>query len=209
MLECDGPRSMNKERISNLCAWEWVCVWERELERETERGRLPSPLVWQLSSVLLPPLNWVPHCLPVRTLTPGMQLTSLAVSFSLLPPVQQLLVWNNRVRISGSMRQGNNCWNWIFCPILMIMEIFTTLAKNYSSEYAKLAGKYLLSGEIFQLYSISYLFFTNSLSSRFKDLFCDVLRVCLLPWWSLYHLPAVLWSTSIVVSRASPFKSSW
>ena len=45
-----------------------------------------------------------------------------------------------------------------FCPILMIMEIFTTLAKNYSSEYAKLAGKFLLSGEIFQLYSIIFLF---------------------------------------------------
>ena len=40
----------------------------------------------------------------------------------------------------------------------MIMEIFTTLAKNYSSEYAKLAGKFLLSGEIFQLYSIIFLF---------------------------------------------------
>ena len=30
--------------------------------------------------------------------------------------------------------------------------------KNYSSEYAKLAGKFLLSGEIFQLYSIIFLF---------------------------------------------------
>ena len=36
----------------------------------------------------------------------------------------------------------------------------------------------------------------NSLSSCFKDLLYDVLRVCLLPWWSLYHLPAVLWPTS-------------
>ena len=76
---------------------------QRERER-LEREKLPSPLVWQLSSVFLPPLNWVPHCLPVWTLTPGMQLTSLAVSFSLLPPVQQLHVWNNRVRISGSMQ---------------------------------------------------------------------------------------------------------
>ena len=145
MLECDGPRCMKKwSKISNLCAWE-----RERLERE----KLPSPLVWQLSSVFLPPLNWVPHCLPVWTLTPGMQLTSLAVSFSLLPPVQQLLVWNNRVRISGSM-QGNNCQNWIF--LSYVNDYGNLEQKNYSSEYAKLACKFLLCSENF---SCTVLFF--------------------------------------------------
>ena len=97
-----NPLSMEKPSLQN--------VRPRSMKRgqrylsERERERLPSPLV--LSTVFLPPLNWVPHCLQVWTLTPGMQLTSLVVSFSLLPPVQQLHAWNNRDRINESM---HNC----------------------------------------------------------------------------------------------------
>ena len=54
-------------------------------------------------------------------------------------------------------------------------------------------------GRTLTLYIVYLLFFSNfnSLLSWLKHLFCNVLRVYLLPGWSLYHLPAVLRPISI------------